>query len=72
VTETTSAWIVRVEFDDGETRYYRRVNMDGSEEFTVRRDDAQSFKSERDAWARAHRLSVRYGRIRTVAVEPEI
>jgi hypothetical protein len=66
---TTIAWLIHVVFNDGEGRYYKRLDAHELGEFTVQRDQAHRCRSEAEAWDIADRFSARYRRIRQITVE---
>jgi hypothetical protein len=62
-------WIVRVEFEPGDYRYYKSVDASGPSDFTTERGRARRYRTEAAAFDVADRLKLRYPRIREIAVE---
>jgi hypothetical protein len=62
-------WLVRLVFDDGSTRYYNRLDSDGSEDFTTNRDDARRYESRSAAVPDGRFLTRRYRAIARFDVE---
>jgi hypothetical protein len=62
-------WIVRLNFDDGVTRYYQRLDSKDASDFTTLRDEAQRFESEESAVVVRDRLKSRRRTPRHIGVE---
>jgi hypothetical protein len=69
MAESIPHWIVRVAFEDGEPRFYRRLDSKSLSDFTTLREDAQRFESEAAAFAVIDRVKPRYRRLRRIEVE---
>jgi hypothetical protein len=68
-THKRLTWLVRVAFEDGQPRYYRRIDSKGPSDFTTVREDAQGYESQAAAFEVLDRLKLRYKRLRQIAVE---
>jgi hypothetical protein len=64
-------WVVRVAFERGDLRYYKRVDAPGPSDFTSDRGEARRYPSEPDAFDAVDRLKLKYPRIREIAVETD-
>ncbi len=71
MAEISGDWVIRVAFDDGEFRYYKRFSSNGPGDFTVVPGDAERYESESVAWRVAERLNLRYPRVREIVVEAD-
>lgn len=67
--EPNPKWLLRMNFDDGLTRYYQRVDSKDASDFTGSRDEAQLFDSQAAALDVLDRLKSQYRTLRHIGVE---